>query len=224
MDIFRHWRSRLPGISRVLEEHHEPLLEALGNVKPTVPPTRYISSIQSASGLEPDDVEQALGLLVDLYTLMDLGRLGPDTFLAEAEDELESLASEMEGIKAATILAFLDSALRLHETLGVAAKAGHLWLENERVYCSSRVLTDLRPIFDPPNAEQPQAFLAMHELKLTYHPSGDFGEAVDFRVQLDSRHLRKLRSEINRALDKEEALTGTVRGSGLEVLSTEEGE
>lgn len=224
MEIFRHWRPQLPHISEVLIQHQEEILKALQDVRPKVPPTRYFSDVKAASGIAPSDVEGPLMLAIDLYTLMDIGRLPPETFLEEVHDELHQVAEESEEVQDEVIYQFLDSALRLHETLGVAAKSRHLWSESERIYCSSRILTDLRPIFDPPDAEQPQAFLPMHELKLTFHPSGDYSEFEDFRLQLDSRHLRKLQSEIKRALNKEKALSSRIRDAGLEVLPTDEGE
>lgn len=83
------------------------------------------------------------------------------------------------------------------------AKALTLRNEYERIVTDTRILTDIRPIFDDdedePNVE---AAIVNHTLRFSY-TSGDGDHEIHFA--LDAADLTKLTAQIERALKKDKA-------------------
>jgi hypothetical protein len=96
---------------------------------------------------------------------------------------------------------------RLLSTKGFAleAKASGLRRDVERYYCSSRVLTDLRPVFDIDEAvsKGPVRVLVTHTLRLRFHEGYDL---KDIYVSLTDANISKLIRNLQRAQEKSKIL------------------
>lgn len=110
--------------------------------------------------------------------------------------------------------ALLAELLSLDATIGVTAKAYDLMAERDSLFCRVRVLTDVRPIFQPEQGPKGDMRLehsvVLHSLHLTYHEGPRHREIFvalrDHDIAALQEHLERAKRkslEIRRRLDKE---------------------
>jgi len=101
-------------------------------------------------------------------------------------------------------------------TLGLFGHAFLLFAEDERAYCTSRILSDLRPMFGKNDDDlAPSAALIRHTLKVDVHVDGKL-ESIE--ISVNDRALRQLSGNIDRALLKAEALRKIAHDADLQVV------
>jgi hypothetical protein len=127
----------------------------------------------------------------------------------------EGVASQWERLRK-----FLLAALSMENTLGTAAKAGHILTQHERIFVTAGILTDIRPIFHQDVADKPEAALIIHMLRMTQRDNQ--GEFSDEYFALDSNDIRKIKSLIERAIKKEDTLKKLMRNANVAVLNPKE--
>jgi hypothetical protein len=96
--------------------------------------------------------------------------------------------------------------------LARAAKAGSLRSAHPRLLHTSRVLTDMRPVFEDEVGELPSGAIILQQLELEVYTSSGFDEIY---LQASDDELERLRSQIDRALEKSRALASFVKKSGI---------
>ena len=100
------------------------------------------------------------------------------------------------------------------KSLNSISKAITLQRNGERLYCSAKVISDVRPVFGPDVESKPVAAVIMHTLSLSYHEAGTPGHK-EFFIVLDEEDLEKLKKIIGRAQRKSETLEQLLSDSGL---------
>lgn len=195
------------------------LLEALENLTPTRSVRNSVRQVADRARLPETEVHQILTVLVSLFTLMDDRAISreklPDKVLTALEADSEI---ELPEAKKGPLRDFLSKVLNLAGTLGVTAKSWNIVRDSERMYCHSRILTDIRPVFVP-ETEKPGASIVIHNLKIAYHEGDDLRE---FFIALDGEDLYELRRVVDRAIRKEENLRQETAKTSLSLL--EEGD
>ena len=68
--------------------------------------------------------------------------------------------------------------------MGLDSKADDLRTEDERVFCTAKILTDLRPVFGSHVEDGPHGMIVVHLLKIGYHSGSE--KLHEFFVSLDS--------------------------------------
>jgi hypothetical protein len=158
-------------------------------------------------------LEDTVDLVASLISLEDV-RSTQDWALADVAEaaakspELD-LPEEKQAGFAALLVRLLDGT-----AMSRAAKAASLRGAHPRSLYSSRVITDLRPVFDEEAIDRPTGAVILHQLELVvYTPQG----YDDLFIGLDDTDLRKLRSDIDRALEKSRQLQRLVVGTGVPI-------
>jgi hypothetical protein len=100
--------------------------------------------------------------------------------------------------------------------LGIRLKSKALKSEYERKFCTSRILTDARPVYVYDPKGPPEAVMITHTLRITFHD--DTGELREFFVRMDGDDLLILRDLLDRAEAKEESLRAVFRGAAIPVV------
>jgi hypothetical protein len=162
-----------------------------------------------------DDAETALlyDTLRELYRVREEEHVGPEVFvdrLIEAMNDTGRSDLTVDDANRAQVRANL---LRLLTAsgFGVEAKVNSLRRDVEHIYCSSRVITDLRPVFGDAVADGPLRMLVMHTLRLAYHDNDDHDEIY---VALSDSQVQRLIDQLHRAQEKARLLTDRyVKGS-----------
>lgn len=150
--------------------------------------------------------------LVALYSVKSQTDKPIDEFADDVSDAMELLddvqlrvdPQQRERFKANLVL------LLNAELFSLASKAYDLKTDDERTFCSARILTDMRPVFGAEIEDGPKAMIVVHVLKLGYHQGNE--KHQQFYVSLDAQDLVELRRVIDRAEAKARTLKESIKG------------
>lgn len=169
---------------------------------------------RSVPAVSKSQVSKILSTLYGLYYIRELSDVEPDEFL---DDVMESVAENpyiepaLREPQLGLLKNRLGKLLKI-ETLLVIAKAARLQRDGERLYCESKILSDVRPVFGEDPTTRPPGAVITHTLKIAYHEMGKHG---NFHVVLDSVDLKALKEVIDRAITKDETLRSFLKEANL---------
>lgn len=152
------------------------------------------------------DGSGALGALMSLMVVQRKYRIDTETLVTSLQSSFE-VPEGGDGLR---------SLLRSGK-IKRFAKAYALRNEYERILTDSRIMSDVRPVFDD-DEETPsiQAATVNHALRLTYR-AGD-GDSHDVHIALDIDDLKKLKRQIDRAIGKDKAAQELLKTAEVDVL------
>jgi hypothetical protein len=105
----------------------------------------------------------------------------------------------------------------------ILGKAFELRNGYERILLTSRIFSDIRPIFsDDEVGSIVESAMVNHTLQLTYQAGDRHFE--ELYLALDKEDLKKLKVQVDRALNKESAARAMIEKSGTTVLEPLEGQ
>ena len=207
---------------RVDGSHRQELLSALSKIKPTL----HIDSLNLQIKNALPDAEKVHSGQV-LSTIFSINGMREREKHSSHEIAL-ALSSAIRNNKeinqpegewdADEFAAFVERILDVNKDLGVIAKANDVLTNHEHVYCTARMLTDIRPVFSSDAEQKPESFVLVHTLKITYH---DDEEHKEFFVALDTADVRNLLEVIQRANTKTKTLETFFKESLLNYLEVE---
>lgn len=99
--------------------------------------------------------------------------------------------------------------------ISVSAKGAELLVDQALILCSTRIITDMRPIFND-SADDVSGILTFHTLALRCHEGSSAHRNI--YVALDDKDLANLREQIERAESKEKCLRQRLAGGGYTVV------
>lgn len=154
-------------------------------------------------------IKETKQINVDLAVAKTIFSLGG--LLLDHEGDKEQLAADLtiafkdqsEADDTGRLKSNLIALFQHSHSLKKTFKAYGLLLENANRFQSSRVITDMRMVFNEGIEEKSKTGLFVHQLKLEYVSDK---EEKEFYLSLDGNDLLKLKAEIERALKKEKAL------------------
>src|SRR5262249_12235531 len=111
----------------------------------------------------------------------------------------------------------IASILACELSLGAVAKARDIIYENDRVFVDGRILTDLRPVFRANASDPPLAGVVVHTLRITYCSSEGHRR---FYAVLDLDDLKKLKTVIERAIQKDNTIRKMADSAKLAIFSS----
>lgn len=124
-----------------------------------------------------------------------------------SENLANSFKELYEGETASTLNIDLKNNLRQiiksSNNLELSVKAHELMRENGNILSESKILSDIRIVFNKELSETKRKAVIIHNLHLKYSNSRS---KKDFYVSLDLDHLKQLQKQIDRALEKEEII------------------
>lgn len=178
-------------------------------------------SVECAAKLGIEENE-AFDVLVLVFTLTsidvdssgDLSRFLEDVNSAIAElvsDERKCLAAQKD----------LERLAQISAPLRTTAKGHQLAVESERCLSSSRVLTDIRPVFGPgDNDTEIQAALVLHQLRVDYF-SRSSRATQTICIDLSLEDLLQLKRQIARAQKKDAVLKKLLSNQEVKLIEHE---
>lgn len=157
-----------------------------------------------------EELEEVIKTVDSLYHVREFSGVRHDRFF---NDLLEDLCDGINEANCTTIKANLQALLDI-PVFKAIAKADRLQNDGDRIYCESKIISDIRPVFDADPKAKPIGAVVTHTLKIAFH--GD--DHNEFRVVLDSEELTSLKENIERALQKDEALRKMISEVDLKIL------
>jgi len=168
------------------------------------------------TSIPPGDLAEIVDTIYALYHVREFSEVSRDTFLSDIVTTIKDLAPEI-GSKALELAKLRRRFRQLLDisTLNALAKAIELQRDGERIFCSARIVSDIRPVFGDNVKERPGSAVIRHTLGLSYHQDGDHRE---FFAILDEADLVALSDVIIRAMEKGETLAKFLKQSGISRL------
>ena len=134
--------------------------------------------------------------------------------LAESVAERFVATKKTDDAGLSRLKAFLNGLKALEPGIGAITKAMTVGVDHDKVFCESRILSDVRPIFGDVE-DKPVAALVYHSLKVRYHHAND---TKTIQFALDDEDLARLKTVVDRALAKSRSLKQFIRDSGTPCL------
>ncbi|MFW5886139.1 MAG: hypothetical protein ACOCUL_00140 [Bacteroidota bacterium] len=141
----------------------------------------------------------SMGALLAGETENDLTELATGLSKAFQEKNQGKITNEEAQQLKRNLLIILKNGDNLKKTY----KAYQLFSENARIYRNSRVMTDIRLLFNDELDSNPRSGLILHQLKIEYVENE---KPKSFFVSLDREDLVSLSENFQRALKKEESI------------------
>jgi hypothetical protein len=204
-------------LATMSDSTREKLTSAIRSTPPAIDATDLIARVVEATKVD----ERAVAALVRMLFSMYLASLeSPTSFVRDVCETARASYDESKygRVDWSQFTDFLASILACHDSLGVAAKVSDVRRQYGSVFCSARILTDIRPVFGPDPGAPPLAAAIVHALRITYH-EGDSHK--DFYVALDARDLKDLQVLVERATMKEAALKIEVEKTRMKYLEVQ---
>jgi len=144
---------------------------------------KTITSFSELMGFKNDTIEDVAKNLCDSYRDMNRGKT----------------SDEKIGILYENLVAIF----RNYKNLGLALKARDLLLENEHNFHDSKIISDVRLIFDEDLENKKRHGVVIHRLHIQYRKERNIKEIF---LALDMNDLEQLKDEIDRAIKKHEVI------------------
>jgi len=192
------------------------LLNALRRHEPTVYGAEADIFVSDVDGIDRATVRRVVEAIISLELgATELVERSP----REAGELVASQVTDADGQALADAEAPLLSQ-RVAEILEITAlrisvRALGLAVSNERNLLSSRVVTDIRPVFDDSKSTLASRILFLHRLHL-HCTHGELHEELS--ITIDRTDLQSLIDQLTRAKDKEAAMREALKPAGFSVL------
>jgi hypothetical protein len=202
------------------EKDLEALVGALRVTSPTLLVTDMSAGVAQTTGIAETVVRTILRLLGSLARGRAAAHQSVEVFLPGVRRTLaagQALTTDELEKHWPRISRHIADALNT-KAISISSKAMSVLVSNERVLCNSRVLSDMRPVFD--DDIEPAGFLILHQLKLAFHDNDDYDRTSYIYLALERSDLVRLKDSIDRALKKHSKIEALARKCELPVLST----
>ena len=135
--------------------------------------------------------------------------------MCEAGEALRKAEDDSRSVDMDSLRENLITALEMDEPLGTTAKAIDVALSHERIMGDTKILTDIRPLFQSDPSQKPTAATIVHTLSVKFY---EHGTPKEMYFALDSQDVQHLISTLERASTKEATLRAVLDGTGITCL------
>lgn len=191
------------------------LFDAIKQAEPTLQLKKLNTQIVKTVDLDEQDLLPIIKMFGSMYKGIISSGISAEVFAEDLNKALQAFdAPPFKGMKSGKrndLTKYISKILTLDKSLGITVKALGVMTEHEHVYCRTRVLTDMRPIFCE-GIDKPDAFVTIHTLKIGYHDSE--GHKNMF-IAMDKNDIKELINVLKRAEQKEKALDSFLSTSKL---------
>ncbi|MFC1478875.1 hypothetical protein ACFL57_05405 [Candidatus Margulisiibacteriota bacterium] len=194
------------------------IISDLNNIAPTKMPEKIINSMSKSSILSKKELSNLIGLIFSLCELQRRDNVKVDELVDALHDYCEISKDEKfypKGKNWNTFKKRLQELLDLNNNIILSVKSLSIATDHKNTFCTSRIYTDIRPIFSNDITTQKPKTVIYHNLKIVSHEGGEHKELF---VALDLEDLKQLKNQITRAEKKEEYLKKVLNESKLITL------
>jgi len=169
------------------------------------------------------DVREIVLALLSLYSYRDYSQEAISEVAAAIAQAMEESRSEQFRLHTDERPHFEE---RLAQLLGIGSlnvtvRAGRLSIENAHPLQDVRIVTDVRPVFEPDAVEAtPKGAIVLHQLKLTYWANSS-SDTENFFITLDANDVRKLLDQLERASSKAASLKAVLKAAQVPYIDSE---
>lgn len=212
LKIPEHYKVGFKILLNLNQDEVDILLNLLKSIQVESSKDSYIEQIAKNSKLSHREVNELMTMLLSLYHLKQSREESTDEIVADLcnvlveSDEKELLLSDK------TAKQFQQNLIKLlsfDSTLGIKTKAIKFAAGFDKLFCSSEIITDIRPIIS--KKIDPTFGLIIHNLKVKYHEGPDY-EDKEIIIRLDDEDLNKLKKQIIETEKRNKLLKEKIKG------------
>jgi hypothetical protein len=193
----------------------EKLVAALKSAPPIPDPHGMAEWLaKEVSVLSNARLAELLAMLYTLYEIREFSGVPHSRFLEDLMEGIRQIPELKLAPKGLIKFQTIFEELMNIDSLSMVAKAKRLLRDGERLYCTAKILSDIRPVFGSDPAVRPIGAVLTHTLKLSYH-EGSGHSHREFHIILDSSDLEALEEIINRAKIKDQTLRQLLKSAEL---------
>jgi hypothetical protein len=193
------------------------LHSAMVEIEPTVRQIDVATLLsKKVTSVDAADVKAFLRTAFSLYRMMDAKERTAEEIAGDIRETVKR--DQPKGFpidKLDLLIERIQKLLGVGGLIAIAAKAVNVMLEQNRIFCGARVLSDIRPVFVA-SPDSVSAALLTHSLNITFHEAG---EQKEFFVALTTSELQSLKKAVERAEKKAETLKALIQQSGVKFFS-----
>lgn len=213
----KNLESAIESLAGLTSEQRSQLLSALKSIKPALLSKDIVKQLKNKVDIDLAKLQQIVEVIMLLYRMQESAKIDSDQvakdlvdrFSANKDSESQEANSEYSKLQE-----YLIELLTLDSGIKFSSKASSLLVEHESFYTGSQIITDIRPVFSSGSDPSPETCLLIHNLNISV--GGSKKDKVF--IALDSRDLRDLKKEIDRALDKESKLITSMEEKGINFI------
>jgi hypothetical protein len=184
------------------------------------PVAEAIQRVEKVKNSSPEDAKAITELLLSLWYSQGTRKRSRQDIATELAGEFAK-TDDAKGFSAADVERLRRHLEKLldNDKLLNAQNASSLLLDYERVFSVARVLSDIRPVFEGPNAERVFGGLVVHTLRVSYYKAD--GTTDEFYVAMDDDDIAQLSDTLIRAKAKSQQLKKVLEeGKKLQYIQT----
>jgi hypothetical protein len=207
-------KENLPALAKIIKLSDAEVDELINALTSSTIAAEARAMSEKVAGSVPtiprEDLDAIMETLYSLYHVREFSEVRPARFLRDLVDALlqnPDFGLKKTGDDPSHVGKRFQRLLDV-KTLNVLSKAVRLQRDAERIYCGAKILSDIRSVFSDDISEGPISAVITHTLKIAYHQDGDHKE---FFIVMDQQDLINLGETVERAHEKEEALTNLLK-------------
>lgn len=161
-----------------------------------------IQILEGKLQLHKDEINKITNTIFSILNLHINQEIETEEFVDELIRAYEEVKENLNSTKKlkTNLTKFLTSETNAKQVL----KASSIIQENEKVYRESRIISDIRLVFDEELEQTHKTAVVIHRLKIEFTESSDYKENY---FALDSADLLKLKNVVDRAIEKDKVIT-----------------
>ncbi|WP_439882667.1 hypothetical protein ACSX1A_05745 [Pontibacter sp. MBLB2868] len=204
----------LPGfyeIAKLNIEQIGTLSEIIAEIPLGTGPKSFQEIIDSRMSFENIDTDELGTTLFSLGSILSSEEFSTEEISKELSESFnENLEEELQKDELLELENKLITLFSNYENLKLTFKALLLLTENEKSFSEARILSDIRMVFNDNLEDKKRNAVIINQLKIEYRKANQKEELF---VSLDTSDLKKLKAQIERALQKEELLKENYKDS-----------
>ncbi len=168
-------------------------------------------------GLDSDEINNLITAIAPIISSMP-DQKDRDAFVRSASASI--YVDKKPGVEqksAQSLETRLNQLFTAEDTLGIVAKAQAIYYSQENDFWNSKIVTDVRYIFNSDPDKDPAAAVLVHSLHLGYHSNRERAHK-EFILALDDEDLDQLQDAINRAKVKARTLVRMLQNTDVVCL------
>lgn len=217
LNLPQDYQEGLASLSKLSEESFNELASALETASVALRHRVVAANVASqVKSIPRDEIAEIIEMLVSMNIVRRNADVDKSEFIEDVYEAMqESENSELASITEESIKPRLSRALTA-KSLEVVSKAQSVAIDHERRFCTSRIATDISPVFSEDAEKPPMAAVITHALRISFHQ--DSNEIREFFVEMDGDDLRELSRSIERAEQKAKSLKSVLDAAQLPYL------
>ncbi len=194
----------------------EVMLNAISKLPLVSSPSNLVRQVSPDLEISMEDIQDVFFSIESLIPLVDK-KIEKEEIINQLttvikKTELLVFSDDEEKVFRDRLLALLNS-----EKVYYAVKADELITENAIVFLDSKIVTDIRPIFQKDAQEKPKVGIVTHTLQIHYRTCENSTHQTIF-LSIDSNDIEALQENLERAVEKTKTLIEVLDKSEMQSI------